>query len=162
MVRLSLWSLARLYCMELTLIPLLVVPSKAPLVGRQPVVTTVYYEKPEMDNGKELVLWKPMMNFKPRDDSLYAAARGVQTFHGMVHVQKAGLQSKAQHGIFHAPVFAEGESSQPRVEDRQGYRVAITARITFEDSESRIQPYVENDHYSFALGPNGNKTLCLS
>ena len=74
---------------------------------------------------------------------------------------KAGLQSKAQHGIFHAPVFAEGES-QPRVEDRQGYRVAITARITFEDSESRIQPYVENDHYSFALGPNGNKTLCLS
>ena len=121
----------------------------------------MYYEKPEMDNGKELVLWKPMMNFKPRDDSLYAAARGVQTFHGMVHVQKAGLQSKAQHGIFHAPVFVEGES-QPRVEDRQGYRVAITARITFEDSESRIQPYVENDHYSFALGPNGNKTLCLS
>ncbi|KAL9190182.1 hypothetical protein ACHAXT_007393 [Thalassiosira profunda] len=82
----------------------------APLVGRQPVVTTVYYEKPETDNGKELVLWKPMMNFKPRDDSLYAAARGVQTLHGMVHVQKAGLQSKAQHGIFHAPVFAEGKT----------------------------------------------------
>jgi len=24
-----------------------------PMVARQPVVTTVYYEKPEVDNGKE-------------------------------------------------------------------------------------------------------------
>lgn len=56
--------------------------TKAPLVGKQPVVTTVYYEKPDEDNGKELVLWKPMLNFKPREDSLYMAARGVQTTHG--------------------------------------------------------------------------------
>ena len=53
-------------------------PKNAPLVGKQPVVTTVYYEKPEVDNGKELVLWKPLFNFRPRDDSLYMAARGVQ------------------------------------------------------------------------------------
>ena len=56
--------------------------TKAPLVGKQPVVTTVYYEKPDEDNGKELVLWKPILNFKPREDSLYMAARGVQTTHG--------------------------------------------------------------------------------
>ncbi|KAL7549975.1 hypothetical protein ACHAWF_013230 [Thalassiosira exigua] len=129
----------------------------APLVARQPVVTTVYYEKPELDEGKELVLWKPLLNFKPRDDSMYMAARGIQALHGMVHVQRSGLQSHAQHGIFHRPIF---ENGKPASEPRQGYRVAITARITHPDSDELIKAYVENDHYSFVLGPDGNKTLC--
>ncbi len=133
----------------------------APLVGKQPVVTTVYYEKPELDNGKELVLWKPMLNFKPRNDSLYMAARGVQTTHGMVHVQRAGLQSHAQHGIFHTPIFQDGDDSKPLSNPRKGYRVAITARITYPDSDKLLKPYLENDHYSFVIGPDGNKTLRL-
>jgi hypothetical protein len=37
----------------------------APLLPRQPVVTTVFYEKPEADEGKEIVLWKPLLNFDP-------------------------------------------------------------------------------------------------
>ncbi|KAL7528877.1 hypothetical protein ACHAXR_002683 [Thalassiosira sp. AJA248-18] len=132
----------------------------AALVARQPVVTTVYYEKPCCDNGKELVLWKPILNFNPRDScSPYMAARGIQTTHGMVHVQRAGLQSHAQHGIFHTPIFADGE---PSADARKGYRVAITARITFPDSDKLLEPYLENDYYSFVLGPGGNKTLCLS
>ena len=116
------------------------------------------------------------------------AARGVQTTHGeyrdcvydmclvlfdsnhspflleigMVHVQKAGLQSHAQHGIFHTPIFKEGSRSKPVADARKGYRVAITARITFPDSEKYIQPYLEGGHYCKVLGPDGNKTLRLS
>lgn len=37
----------------------------APLIPRQPVVTTVFYEQPQVDSGKELVLWKPILNFSP-------------------------------------------------------------------------------------------------
>jgi len=133
----------------------------APLVSRQLVVTTVYYEKLEDDNGKELVLWKPILNFNPRDDSLYMAARGIQTLHGMVHVQRAGLQSYTQHGVFHTPIFEDGDI-EPVSDARRGYRVAITARITFPDSDKRLEPYLENDHYSSVLGPDGNKTICLS
>lgn len=54
----------------------------APLLPRQPVVTTVFYEKPEADEGKEIVLWKPLLNFDPSDSSLFTAARGVVTTHG--------------------------------------------------------------------------------
>ena len=103
------------------------------------------------------MLWKPLFNFKPSVDTLYAAARGLQTTHGMVHVQRAGLQSHAQHGVFHTPVF-ENEGSEP---ERKGYRVAITARITHSNSDKLLKPYLENDHYSVVLGPDGNKTLCL-
>ena len=79
----------------------------------------------------------------------------------MVHVQRAGLQSGAQHGIFHTPVFDNG-SNEPGSDPRRGYRVAITARITHENSDQLLKPYLGNDHYSVVLGPNGNKTLCLS
>jgi hypothetical protein len=37
----------------------------APLIPRQPVVTTVFYEQPQVDSGKEVVLWKPILNFSP-------------------------------------------------------------------------------------------------
>lgn len=134
---------------------------KAGLVSRQPVVTTVYYEKPDDDDGKELVLWKPLMNFYPRNnDSLYMAARAVQTTHGMVHVQRAGLQSSTQHGIFHTPIFESGSTEHVSCE-RRGYRVAITARIAYPDADKLLMPYLDNGHYSAVLGPNGNKTLQL-
>ena len=79
----------------------------------------------------------------------------------MVHVQRAGLQSGALHGIFHTPVFENG-GSEPKSDPRRGYRVAITARITHANSDELVKPYLDNDHYSIVLGPNGNRTLCLS
>lgn len=60
------------------------------LMPRQPVVTTVVYQKPDEESGKEVVLWKPMLNFsaKTRDGSvlsdLYAAARAVPTTNGIM------------------------------------------------------------------------------
>ena len=124
------------------------------------MVTTVYYQKPKEDDGKELVLFKPALNFKPSYDSLYTAARGIQTNHGMIHVQRAGLQSQAMHGIFHAPNF-ENRDNEPISESRKGYRVAISGRINYPDSDKVLKPYEENEHYSVVLGPQGNKTLCL-
>ena len=132
---------------------------EAALVKCQPVVTTVYYEKPDDDNGKELVLWKPLLNFKPRNnDSLYMAARAVKTTHGMVHVQRAGLQNSTQHGIFHTPIFENG-STKPASCERRRYRVAITARITYPDADELLMPFL--DHYTSVFGPEGNRTLQL-
>ena len=133
----------------------------APLLPRQPVVTTVYYQKPELDEGKEMVLWKPLMNFRPKEDSLYAAARGIVTSHGMVHVQKAGLQSKALHGIFRAPFSSNSRGQKTVFEPRMGYRVAITARITYDYPETRLEPFLKDNHYNAIIGPVGNKTLSL-
>lgn len=132
----------------------------APLLPRQPVVTTVYYQKPQLDEGKEIVLWKPLMNFRPKEDSLYAAARGVVTSHGMVHVQKAGLQRKALHGIFRTP-FSTLCGNRYELEPRMGYRVAITARITYDYPENRLEPFLKENHYKAIIGPGGNKTLSL-
>ena len=55
----------------------------APLIPHQPVVTTVFYEYPAQDQKKEVVLWKPVVNF-PYTNSLYDAARAVCTTHGMM------------------------------------------------------------------------------
>jgi len=150
----------------------------APLVPNQPVVTTVIYECPDQDSGKEVVLWKPLLNFSPvvgsnnkhsiddDDDDYdnvdhnnsisagnntnYLAARAVSTTHGMIHVQHAGLQKKAVHGIFHAP---GGESTS----ERQGYRVAITARITKPDAEASLRAH--EHQYRATFGPEGNVGL---
>ena len=117
----------------------------APLVPRQPVVTTVFYEYPLEDEGKEVVLWKPTLNFSPTkgENNEYVAARAIRTAHGMVHVQQAGLQKEALHGIFHAPME----------EKRKGWRVAITARIA--------KPKVSLEKYTYAakFGPDGNMQL---
>ena len=145
----------------------------APLVPTQPVVTTVIYEKEE-DDGKETVLWKPLLNFNPlaaaarssptpqvadesggdvctRNPSLYLAARAITTQNGQVHVQRAGLQSVAQHGIFHTPTAA-GQGGA-----RTGWRLAITARICHANSKERIGRYM--DLYKGVLGPEGNMTM---
>mmetsp|Transcript_19284 Transcript_19284/g.30175 ORF Transcript_19284/g.30175 Transcript_19284/m.30175 type:complete len:573 (-) Transcript_19284:348-2066(-) len=141
-------------------------PKNEPMIRNQPVVTTVYYQLPEIDNGKELVLWKPLLNFKPKGDSLYLAARGIRTIHGMIHVQRAGLQGHAQHGIFHTPIFSKDEKddNEPIVssDPRRGYRVAITARITYPDSEKRLEPFIKNSHYQKIIGPNGLTSLALA
>jgi hypothetical protein len=124
----------------------------APLVPRQPVVTTVFYENPKRDSEKEMVLWKPLLNFSPinNDESSrgeYLAARAVSTTHGMIHVQRSGLQKSAVHGIFHAPGANE----------RQGYRVAITARITKPDAAVCLRDY--ENVYCAEFGPNGDVQL---
>jgi len=144
-------------------------PKNEPMIRNQPVVTTVYYQKPSVDDGKELVLWKPLLNFKPKGDSLYLAARGIRTTHGMIHVQRAGLQGHAQHGIFHTPLFSKNEEEDDEEDEnivssdpRRGYRVAITARITHPDSEKRLDPFIKNSHYQKIIGPNGLSSLHLS
>jgi hypothetical protein len=126
----------------------------APLVNQQPVVTTVFYEKPNSDSGKEIVMWKPILNFSPVGDKStgageYLGARCVRTLHGMVHVQRAGLQKSSLHGIFHMPHSTD---------ERQGYRVAITARITKPNAEETLSEFLHT--YTEELGPEGALQLC--
>ena len=76
--------------------------AEAPLTPKQPVVTSVFYERPEADGGKESVLWRPCLNWQARGD-VFCAARALGTPHGCVHVQRAGLQARSKHGVFHTP-----------------------------------------------------------
>jgi hypothetical protein len=166
----------------------------APLIPKQPVVTTVLYEKPMEDSGKECVFWKPLLDFTPRakklmsgqersfdgqQAALYLAVRALPTVHGQVHVQKAGLQKVAQHGIFHTPTAKNdkgdtdehkndqdaavvlSQHSHPQQQGpRIGYRVAITARITHTNAAERIRPFLqEREVYKGVMGPDGNLTL---
>jgi hypothetical protein len=123
-------------------------PKNVPLVPRQPVVTTVFYEQPEVDSEKEAVLWKPVLNFAVSGE--YEAARAVRTSHGMIHVQRSGLQKISKHGIFHAP---------QNEEERQGYRVAITGRIAKPDAMEIIQDYIQKGSYCAEFGPGGENHL---
>ena len=141
-------------------------PKSAPLLDEQPVATTVFYERPDFDDGKEVVNWKPASNFDgiqakggtahdqeergTRKNNYYLSARTVRTYHGMVHIQRAGLQKEALHGIFHAP----GDE-----DERKGYRVAITARVAYPDAEERIAPFIEKGDYCRTIGPNGQDQL---
>jgi|Transcript_15416 hypothetical protein len=66
----------------------------APLIRRQPVVTTVFYEQPQVGSGKEVVLWKPILNFSPVQSKSsgtreYLGARVLPTLHGIVNAQRA-------------------------------------------------------------------------
>ena len=163
-------------------------PKAAVLEKRQPVVTTVMYENPTEDSGKETVLWKPLNNLRSdqavptelaeaarkhsetilrnvtaeqreTNRGLYLAARGLKTTHGMVHVQRAGLQSAAQHGIFHTPMGVILDAEEDVSTQRKGYRVAITARITRPEAVDQVRAYLEKDQYQMVLGPDGNWTL---
>jgi hypothetical protein len=133
-----------------------------PLVPRQPVVTTVLYERPDKDNEKEIVLWRPILNWSPRSTSnnkdinvgLYQAARALPTIDGTIHVQRAGLQRVAKHGIFHTPTNKNGADDK-----RMGYRLAITARIAHQDADELIRPFLAAGQYGKMFGPNGDKTL---
>lgn len=81
----------------------------------QPVVTTVLYQKPEDDSGKETCFWIPTghdddwnksflskNNFSDTYENMYLGRNQVCTTHGMVHIQKAGIQSHSKHGVFHS------------------------------------------------------------
>mmetsp|Transcript_10791 Transcript_10791/g.25757 ORF Transcript_10791/g.25757 Transcript_10791/m.25757 type:complete len:126 (-) Transcript_10791:1620-1997(-) len=91
------------------------------------------------------------VSINPAYEKLYLAARALVTTHGMMHVQRAGLQKHAQHGIFHTPQSAV----------RTGYRTAITARITHRGTAAAesLQPFLEQGVYKGVLGPGGNLTL---
>ena len=110
--------------------------------------------------------------FDPVNENLYLAARALPTEHGQIHIQRAGLQSVAQHGIFHTPLTTPGTNAtndgddadenddhddDPLLGPRKGYRVAITARITYPNSIERLTPYLEL--YKGVLGPEGNLTM---
>lgn len=117
------------------------------MCSRQPVVTTVFYEHPEADSGKELVLWRPALNWDTKG-GVYSAARALSTPHGCVHIQRAGLQSKAKHGVFRHPAAAD---------ERAGYRIAITARMTKLDANEQVMTHRDKQPPSYCrqLGPHG-------
>ena len=86
-----------------------------------------------------------------------------------MHIQRAGLQKVAVHGIFHTPVGRsntkidddddddDNEHAATSTQHRTGYRVAITARICHSDSRQRVIPHL--DEYVGILGPEGHLTL---
>ena len=122
-------------------------PSKnAPLVPYQPVVTTVFYDA-GADSGKELVMWRPSLNFDVTGP--FSAARALQTPHGCAHVQRAGLQRQTKHGVFHVP-------GKPM---RESWRVALTARVTKMDATALTNELAERGAYSERFGPDGAWTL---
>ena len=123
-------------------------PAKnAPLVPNQPVVTTVLYAAPDEDGGKELVLWRPSLNFDVAGP--FSAARALQTPHGCAHIQRAGLQRQTKHGVFHAPGTAARES----------WRVALTARVTKANAAALTEACATRKAYSEHFGPEGEWTL---
>jgi hypothetical protein len=99
-----------------------------------------------------------MSSSRKNTDSLYMAARAVQTPHGKVHVQRAGLQKDALHGIFHTPIFVN-DKPPPVSRERVGYRVAITARINETNADELLTPFLEKGKYCRVYGPDGDKTL---
>ena len=126
-------------------------PAKqAPLLPRQPVVTTVLYERAE-DANKEVVLWQPVLNWEHDTRTVFKAARGLLTDHGTVHVQRAGLQVGARHGVFHAASKLK----------REGWRVALSARITHpaDVTAARLEPFRVKGAYTAEWGPDGDYTL---
>ena len=123
-------------------------PKNAPLVPCQPVVTTVLYAQPTIDQEKEVVLWRPRLNWEPREGP-FTAVRALTTPHGMVHIQRAGLQKGTKHGVFHAP----------RRPKRQSFRVALTARITHVNAPAIVANHVAQGEYSGQFGPEGKWTL---
>ena len=124
-------------------------PAKnAPLISHQPVVTTVLYEDAAADSGKEVVLWRPILNWEAGDGA-FTAARALQTPHGVAHIQRAGLQRGTKHGVFHGP----GR------EERVGWRVALTARITKPDAQALVDKWAATGAYSESFGPEGEWTL---
>lgn len=62
-------------------------------------------------------------------DNPYLGAYSLVTTHGMCHVQSAGLQQHAKHGVFHTL----GQES------RIGGRVALTSRVCYADSCHRVK-----------------------
>ena len=120
----------------------------APLVPQQPVVTTVIYDDPQSDSGKEVLLFRPALNWEPRDGP-FTAARALYTPHGTAHIQRAGLQRSSKHGVFHAP------GTPPR----ESWRVALTGRVAKPDAAELVEHWVAKGAYSETFGPAGEWQL---
>lgn len=123
-----------------------------PLVPYQPVVTTVLYECPDQDASKEMVVWRPLLNWESGasfEGPLATSARAITTPHGCVHIQRSGIQRTTKHGVFHSP-------GAPA---REGWRVALTARVAHPDAADRVNVFVQEKVYCCEFGPDGRWTL---
>lgn len=89
------------------------------------------------------------MNWDCDSRTYFSAARGLLTTHGTAHVQRAGMQRGTKHGVFHSP----GEPA------REGWRVALSARITRPDGEERVAGFKAKGAYTMELGPEGDWSL---
>lgn len=125
------------------------VPAKnAPLVPQQPVVTSVIYGDPTSDSGKEVLLFRPVLNWDATDGP-FTAARALRTPHGTAHIQRAGLQRSAKHGVFHAP------GTPPR----ESWRVALTGRVAKPNAADLVEQWAAKGAYSETFGPDGQWQL---
>ena len=116
-----------------------------PLCENQAVSTTVLYEKPQLDSGKETVCWLPLKGWKyygASYDNPYLAKYQLQTFHGTEHVQSSGLQNTSKHGVVHT--LGTGV--------RQGARIAVTARICYLNATERVNAAIDKGYYSYLIG----------
>ena len=105
-------------------------------------------EPPPTQEAAEPPLTAPHLNWEAREGA-FTAARALATPHGMAHVQRCGLQRATKHGVFH----------YPRRERREGWRVALTARITKPDAAGRVANFVVEGAYSEQIGPEGKWQL---
>lgn len=113
------------------------------MTEQQPVCTTVLYEKPGADKGKETIYWIPAFGLgsgtknssKKYSDATYerpyCALCNLETSHGTEHVQSSGLQSISKHAVLH--------TSNKGV--RTGARVAITSRVSHPDAAARVEAF---------------------
>lgn len=120
----------------------------APLVPWQPVVTTVLYGDPARDSGKEVLLFRPALNWEASHGA-FTAARALRTPHGTAHIQRAGLQRSAKHGVFHAP------GTPPR----ESWRVALTGRVAKPNANELVESWDARGEYSETFGPDGQWQL---
>ena len=107
------------------------------MVPNQAVATTVLYEKPDLDSGKESVHWISKTSsdlsdrWKNTFTNPYQSMYFLPTYHMSEHVQFESLQSISKHAVLHTlPKSSSGGSS------RKGRRIAITSRISYDDNAS--------------------------
>lgn len=125
------------------------------MVPKQPVATTVLYEK-LVDDGKDSVFWipKPLQaNFTKDSDGVkrfygtfkneYKAFMSLKTCHGGEHIQATGQQQIAKHGVFPTLPSGLAENFKPR----EGARIAITARISRENAREGVQRFLDKGAY---------------
>ena len=129
------------------------------MVPQQPVATTVLYEKPGtegdvVDDGKDSVFWIPkplagasrhngQSRFGGTYDNEYCAFMSLQTSHGGEHIQAAGQQQIAKHGVFPTLPIGRADKFKPR----EGARVAVTARISTENAHGGAELFRNKGAY---------------
>ena len=136
------------------------------MVPEQAVCTTVLYEQPEKDSGKESVHWisktsSDLSNrWKNTFSNPYQSLCALRTYHMSEHVQTAGLQSISKHAVLHTlPQTSTGGYS------RQGKRIAITSRISYDDNLSITKANTMRNeenikkNYANSIPSEGNITI---